>query len=258
MKKKKKIKITIKKNYKNKMETETETERTLKSAPSTEPKEEDFSWAEENDTILINEYKRFPFEEWRKIIENLDLTNKIFDNKKIYQETCCKILEEDVFKNEKFLSENNYDNIDIFPTFIKEKNIIYKEYLFSSIKPDFIINGIPKENFMAIFNMKDYMFKYDKKYNIFDKIKTINIIGEVKMNPDHIRIDQKNRYITFCEYANIFYKKNEYFMTLYIFDFSYKKLFSKQLYIGKPIIFGYIPKLFKNDYLELYRNLKKK
>ena len=46
-------------------------------------------------------------------------------------------------------------------------------------------------------------------------------------------------------------------MTLYIFDFSYKKFFSKNLYVGKPIIFGYIPKLFKNDYLELYRNLKK-
>ena len=47
-------------------------------------------------------------------------------------------------------------------------------------------------------------------------------------------------------------------MTLYIFDVSYKKFFSKTLYIGKPIIFGFIPKLFKNDYLEIYRNLKKR
>ena len=251
-----KIKIAIKKNYKENMETETE--KTLKSAPSNDPKEEDYSWVEENDTNLINNYKRFPFEEWEKIIEKLGLANKITDNKKMYQETCCKVLEEDVFKNEKFMPENNPDNIDIFPNFLNEKNIIYKEFLFSSIKPDFIVNGIPKENFIAIFDMRDYMFKYDKEYNVFNNIDTINIIGELKVNPDNIKIDQKNRYITFCEYSNIFYKKNEYFMTLYIFDVSYKKFFSKTLYIGKPIIFGFIPKLFKNDYLEIYRNLKKR
>ena len=62
MNKKNKIKITIKKNYKEKMDTETE--KTIKSAQSTEPKEEDYSWAEENDSLLINGYKRFPFEEW--------------------------------------------------------------------------------------------------------------------------------------------------------------------------------------------------
>ena len=190
MNKKNKIKITIKKNYKEKMDTETE--KTIKSAQSTEPKEEDYSWAEENDSLLINGYKRFPFEEWGKIIEKLNLTNKLLDYKKIYQETCCKVLVEDVFKNEKFMPENNSDNIDIFPNFLKEKNILYKEFLFSSIRPDFIISDIPKGNFIAIFDLKDYMFKYDKNYNKFDNIETINIIGELKVNPDNIKIDEKN------------------------------------------------------------------
>ena len=105
--------------------------------------------------------------------------------------------------------------------------------------------------------MKDFMFKYDKNFNKLDNIEKINIIGELKLNPDNIKNEQKNRYITFCEYANILYKKNEYFMTLYIFDISYKKFFLKNIFIDKPIILGYIPKLFKNDYLELYLKLKK-
>ena len=68
---------------------------------------------------------------------------------------------------------------------------------------------------------------------------------------------KKNRYII-CEYVNILYKKNEYFMTLYIFDISYEKFFLKNIFIDKPIILGYIPKIFKNDYLELYWKLKKR
>ena len=256
MNKKNKIKIKIKKDYKEKI-MDTETEKTSKSVSSADPKDEDYSWTKENDSNLINQFKRFPFEKWAKIIEKLDLKKIIFDPKKMYQETCCKVLEEDVFNNEKFLSEINIHNIDIFPNFLKEKQIVYKDSLFSAIKPDFIVNGISKAKFINIFNMKDFMFKYDKNFNKLDNIEKINIIGELKLNPDNIKNEQKNRYITFCEYANILYKKNEYFMTLYIFDISYKKFFLKNIFIDKPIILGYIPKLFKNDYLELYLKLKK-
>ena len=121
------LKLRIKKEYKEKMDTDTE--KTSKSVTSNEPKEEDFSWATENDLNLIEQYKRFPFEEWKKIIEKLNLNDILNDNKKIYQETCCKILEEHIFKNEKFLPENNIQNIDIFPNFLKEKKIAYNEFL---------------------------------------------------------------------------------------------------------------------------------
>ena len=247
------LKLRIKKEYKEKMDTDTE--KTSKSVTSNEPKEEDFSWATENDLNLIEQYKRFPFEEWKKIIEKLNLNDILYDNKKIYQETCCKILEEHIFKNEKFLPENNNQNIDIFPNFLKEKKITYNDFLFSSIKPDFIIRSIPKANFIKIFNMQDYMFKYDENFNNLDNIDTINIIGELKLNSDNIKTDQKNRYITFCEYCNILYKKNEYFMVLYIFDYSYKKFSSKNIFLQKPIILGYIPRLYKDDYLEIYHKL---
>ena len=180
------LKLRIKKEYKEKMDTDTE--KTSKSVTSNEPKEEDFSWATENDLNLIEQYKRFPFEEWKKIIEKLNLNDILYDNKKIYQETCCKILEEHIFKNEKFLPENNNQNIDIFPNFLKEKKITYNNFLFSSIKPDFIIRSIPKANFIKIFNMQDYMFKYDENFNNLDNIDTINIIGELKLNSDNIKM----------------------------------------------------------------------
>ena len=54
----------------------------------------------------------------------LDLKNLIFEPKKRYHETYCKVLEEDVFNNEKFKSENNIHNIDIFQNFLKEKQIV--------------------------------------------------------------------------------------------------------------------------------------
>ena len=256
-KKKIKIKIKINKNYKENMETDTEkTENNSKTTASTEPKEEDFSWAKESNSDLIKEYIKYPFDEWKTIIDKLNLNDIIFDKKSMYQETCCKVLKECVFKGEHFLAENNLKNIDIFPTFLNEKKIKNNTILFDKIKPDFIISSISKPNFIKIFDFQDFMFKYDQNYNNLENIDIINIIGELKINPDHIKKDQKSRYLTFCEYANALYKKNEYFITLYIFDFSYKKLFSKNLYINNPMILGYIPKLFEKDYFDLYNKLK--
>ena len=257
MNRKKKIKIKINKNYKENMETDTEkTENNSKTTASTEPKEEDFSWAKESNSDLIKEYIKYPFDEWKTIIDKLNLNDIIFNKKLMYQETCCKVLKECVFKGEHFLAENNLKNIDIFPTFLNEKKIKNNKILFDKIKPDFIISSISKPNFIKIFDFQDFMFKYDKIYNNLENIDIINIIGELKINPDHIKKDQKNRYLTFCEYANALYKKNEYFITLYIFDFSYKKLFSKNIYINNPMILGYIPKLFEKDYFDLYNKLK--
>ena len=256
-KKKIKIKIKINKNYKENMETDTEkTENNSKTTASTEPKEEDFSWAKESNSDLIKEYIKYPFDEWKTIIDKLNLNDIIFNKKLMYQETCCKVLKECVFKGEHFLAENNLKNIDIFPTFLNEKKIKNNTILFDKIKPDFIISSISKPNFIKIFDFQDFMFKYDQNYNNLENIDIINIIGELKINPDHIKKDQKSRYLTFCEYANALYKKNEYFITLYIFDFSYKKLFSKNLYINNPMILGYIPKLFEKDYFDLYNKLK--
>ena len=101
------------------------------------------------------------------------------------------------------------------------------------------------------------MFKYDINYNSLENIDKINIIGEIKLNPDNIKKDQKNKYITLCEYCNLLYKKNEYFMVLIIYDLSYKKLWTKNLFMERPIILGYIPKLYKDDYLKVYEDLEK-
>lgn len=259
MNKKKRLKIIIKKEYKEKMNTEEE--KANQSTPSNDPKSEDFSWTEEKNYELIHQYLQFPFEEWHKIIDDFNLKNIIFDQTKMYQEVSCLILEKNVFNKVKFYSENNKKMQDIFPTCLKELGIPNNRYLFEKIKPDFMVINISKEDFIKIINFRNYMFKYDANYNKIDNIERINIIGEIKLNPDNIKIEQKNRYLTFCEYFNLInslYNKKEYFMILYISDSSFKKFNQKFLHINKPIILGYIPRLYNEDYFKKYIELKVK
>ena len=233
---------------------DTETEKTEKSLASNDPKEEDYSWTKEN-SALIKQYIRFPFIEWNRIIIESGLDTTYYDEKKSYHDFSYIILKEDVFKGQEFYSENNEKKTDIFQAFLAEKKINYNKFLFNAIKPDFIIPNISKVDFVKIFNFRDFMFKYDNNYNSLENIEIINIIGELKLNPDNIKNDQKNRYIVLCEYLNLLYKKNEYFMVLYISDLSYKKLWNKNFFKEKPIILGYIPKLYKSDYLKVYEEL---
>lgn len=257
-----KIELKIKKQYKEKMENEDEKtitttegyEKIQKKEESNE--EEDFSWIKEKNSDLINQYLKFPFEDWKKIIVEMNLKSIIFDKTKIYQESCCKVLENDIFKNEKFLAENNIAHIDIFPHLLKERGIPYNKFLFDTIKPDFIVLNVTKDNFLKIFNFRDYMFRYDSSYNNLQNIESINIIGELKTNIDNIKNDQKNKYLVFCEYANLLYKKTEYFFTLIIADYSFKKFTQKNFFMKKPIILGYIPKLFNDKNLEIFYELK--
>ena len=260
MNKKNKIKIKINKKYQEKMENESskaiDTDKTEISTLSNNPKQEDFSWSKgkDKDNNLIKNYKRFPFEEW---LSNSGINSIIFNPKKIYQDSSNIILQNDIFKDQQYYSEYNSKKEDIFPTFLKKKGIKYNKFIFDSIKPDFIVSDISKPDFIKIFNIRDYMFKYDQIYNkLGDHIDKINIIGEFKLDPDHIKSDQKNRYLNFCEYCNTLYKNNEYFLVLYIFDLSYKKFYDKNLHKDKAVILGYIPKLYKDDYLKVYNELK--
>jgi len=197
MNNKKITKIKIKKVYKEIMDTDTE--KTRKSLSSNEPKEEDYSWTKENED-LMKQYIRFPFIEWNRIITESGLEKEFYDEKKSYHDFSYVILKEEIFKGQKFHSQDNIKKTDILQAFLAEKKIDYNKNLFSSIKPDFIISSLSKSDFLKIFNLRDSMFKYDTNYNSLENIDKINIIVEIELNPDNIKQDQQNRYITLCEY----------------------------------------------------------
>ena len=102
--------IKLNKKYKEEM-ANSQTEMLIFS--SGEQKEEDFQWInqlDKNSKLLKKNYLRFPVNEWQKIInENFNFDN--IDKKSMYQETVNKILEKDIFKNEKFLKEEKGKNI---------------------------------------------------------------------------------------------------------------------------------------------------
>ena len=95
------------------------------------------------------------------------------------------------------------------------------------------------------------MFNYDKNYFSFDDISLINIIGEVKINPNLIKNNnQKENYISYCNKLNEKFKDSKIkTIILYIMDQSYKDFWNKNFFINKPIIIGYIPQMSNNKCL---------
>lgn len=249
--------IKIKKKYKEKMSDENTSISNDKI-----PIEEDYSWAKKNNQInnkLKSLFIKYPFDIWSKIIKEL-LLNEI-DEKKAFQETINEVLEKEVFSEENFMKEKGSDNI--FKELlkikkIKEEDITSKELKanLGNISPDFIVLNISKENFFNIFGKRKYMFRYDNEFISFnDEIKNINIIGEIKNNINSNKREQRKRYLLFCQEMNKSDKKN-YYISLYIFNHSYKKFFRKNFFKQLPCIIGFFPKLFKTEYLDIYSKLK--
>ena len=247
--------IKLNKKYKEEM-ANSQTEMLIFS--SGEQKEEDFQWInqlDKNSKLLKKNYLRFPVNEWQKIInENFNFDN--IDKKSMYQETVNKILEKDIFKNEKFLKEEKGKNIfqSLLQTIDIDKEDFEKkkETELIKINPDFIVLNMERKSFISLIKSRDYMLKFGKKITDLKKeIRYINIIGEIKNNADNIDKIQRKRYLSFCEYMNE--KSGEqYFIIFYIFDVSYVKLFEKKFYQGKPCIIGYIPQTYSNKYLKNY------
>jgi len=248
--------IKIHKTYQEKM---TESEEEILAYSSGEQKEEEYSWTKDltkKGLLLKKYYLKYPFMDWDKIIkEKLDLKN--YDQNDIYQETVNIILEVEVFKTEDFKGEIRGKNL--FKEFMEKLNINKKEIIElepEKIKPDFYVVNITKESFKSIITNQYYMFRYDKKFNKIGKdITHINIIGEIKTNPDGINSLQKQKYFKFCNEMNS-KVKNVYFFTLYIFNISYEKFWYRKFHKDNPCILGYIPKLYSNEYLNIYNLLK--
>ena len=97
------------------------------------------------------------------------------------------------------------------------------------------------------------------KYKIPDNQQFISILGEIKSMPKsvHKSIEQRKAYINFVQEVNNL-KANEIMVLLYIYDQSFCLFKDEINYMTKisedhlPVVCGYIPKLFYEDYYEVY------
>ena len=195
---------------------------------------------------------KYPLEAWTITAQEYIDLNDIKDKSNAYQYIVNIILKNEIFQNIDFYEENT--SIILTKLFPESKKIENK------IVPDFLIPKIPKDIFLKIVKKYDYMFRYDEKWNSLDDYKFINIIGETKINIKNIKMKQKDNYIFFCKDLNEMQKskenKDNYFMTMYIFDGNYKLFWLKEFIYNNSIIIGYIPQLFNIACLNYQKKLK--
>ena len=167
---------------------------------SNEPKEEDFSWTKENNLDLKKKYLNLPLDIWKELI------NKHIKSKDCsYQEMVNVILKYNIFKLEdeqkKFRAEINGTNNTLIASFYKDINDYINDN--PNIVPDFIVKNIESTKLLDIINNRKDMFRYDSNFIKLEKYNSINIVGEIKTNPDSINSrNQRERYIKFCEKMN--------------------------------------------------------
>ena len=257
-KKKKRFNIKINKIYKEEMKGT--------ASEGGEPINEKYDWIDSiNYKKTQKNFIRYPFDKWKKIIEEENISK--YNITKIYQKVVNTILKKDVFVGENFTEENEYN--DIFGEFLKSEKIEINEkdnvFLFENkqkISPDFIVKNIDKNKFIQIIKQRDYMFNpSDMFYHIPENIKFINVIGEIKLNPNNnsdgkIR-KQKLRYFEFCKYMNENNElyNNSFFFCVLVFDGDYPTLKRKTPNKNKPIIFSFIPQMHKNNYYIAYTKI---
>ena len=238
---KKRIKIKVTKIYKENISQD-------EKGNSSEPKEEDFDWIKENNLDIKKKYLNFPLEKWRGLVKK-----NLGDRNKDYQSIVNIILKKDIFKNEnkkeKFFAEVDEKNNNLITLFYDDINEYRKDN--PNINPDFIVKNLEVKHFLDLIKNRKYMFRYDTDFIKLENYDYINIIGEIKINPDLINARcQKDRYIDFCQNMNNKYKdKRTYFLILYIIDQSYQKFWEKNFFNGRPIIISYIPQIFNDKCL---------
>ena len=245
---KKRIKIKINKIYIENMSKD-------EHGNSNEPKEEDFSWTKENNLDLKKKYLNLPLDIWKELI------NKHIKSKDCsYQEMVNVILKYNIFKLEdeqkKFRAEINGTNNTLIASFYKDINDYINDN--PNIVPDFIVKNIESTKLLDIINNRKDMFRYDSNFIKFENYKSINIVGEIKINSDLINArNQRDRYIEYCKKMNKRNKnKGVYYLILYFFDQNFKNFWEKTFFNNNPIIIGYIPQLSNEKYFDKQKEIK--
>ena len=213
---------------------------------------------DENNKEINDQYIKFPLKTWNEIVykyKNQAKKSKNNERNK-YKDIVNLILKKDVFKGEIFLEENNNYNIisqdkniyefltNEFPKIVSAN---LKENKDSFIYPDFLVFDIKKDKFLEIIKKRNYMMNFN--WNIPEEVKTINILGEIKISKkakDHPKaINQQKKYELFIENY-----KEKYFVLMYVYDTSYVSFFSNKTKNSEstvPQIISYIPKTYLDD-----------
>ena len=226
---------TLYKNQKNLNQQEDDYNK--KVFESSSDYNEDLNWINEDNMINVERFSLFSLKFWKALT-----FDKLDKNIMLQIGTCYQSCVNDILKNDVFRGENFY-----------WETMKYKAINDEEMSPDFYIENIDSKKLIEIINDRSYMFKMNYKISI--NVKKICIIGEVKTSKARLRSgSQKMDYLTYCKMKTNF---DKLFMVMYIFDKSYKDFYSSFLPRGKPIIFGYVPKLYKADcYIKMNEILK--
>ena len=104
-------------------------------------------------------------------------------------------------KQKKFLAEKKDKKNNITASLYEDINEYLKDD--PNIIPDFIVKNIESTKLLDIIQKGKDMFRYDSNFIKLEKYNSINIVGEIKTNPDSINSrNQRERYIKFCEKMN--------------------------------------------------------
>ena len=193
-------------------------------------------------------YKQYPFYDCKKFIYDKNKTNSsIIKEGKYYQEVIIKILEKNIFNGFNFYKEES----GTMKTNFEEYNSKIK------IKADFFVKKIQKEKFKEILEERKYMMK--TYFRIDENIKNVNIIGKIKLSQGQLlkKMKEKQSYLDFIKEKDT---NDEKFLLMYVYNQSFY-LFKEDinhLYSEDPIIYCYIPKLYRSNCYEIYNKILKK
>ena len=214
--------------------------------------EESYEWFDRNKD-LYEFYCQFPFKKWLEIIKEIYDKKDFLDKKMsgpLYQTTVNKVLLNDIFKDKQFIYEKAQKNEEI--------KLIFEA--------DFIAEIANYQTFYNIINSRKYMFQYEN-LDRFSQVKNeIHIIGEICNKLSNKNSQQINKYCKAISDNNNNNNKGPIYILMIIFDNNYNDLFSptknfrnlNPIRIFKtPVVFGYIPKLYREDCYLFYNKGKK-
>ena len=165
---------------------------------------------------------------WKRITYNKLEHERFIRPGTEYQACVNNILKYDIFKNEKYQKET----------------MKYKAMNEDIIEQDFFVSNIDKNKFCEILKKRSYMFSMN--YIIPDSIKSISIIGEIKTSKDSIqkKSEQNKEYLLYSKEKT---KSDILFVLMYILDKSYKDFVYSKVPTKVPIVYVYVPKLYKEN-----------
>ena len=234
-----------KSNLKTKPKFASENDIAKKGSSSLETTDyEDFSWINLTNKELLKNYVSFPLKIWKGYTFDKIDENRVIRKGFCYQDSVSKILTKEIFKNENILTESmEYLAVQKESEMFLDKDNNY-------IAADFSVKDMDINNFNNMLKKYNYMMKM--KFKIKDKVKKINIIGEIKSSKSsmHKKTQQIN-YLYFSQKGD----QNTQNVIMYIIDKSFKQFYDMQLPTNLPFVYCYIPKLYYENCYTKYNQI---